>query len=105
MSRVGRLSRMPAPSHARTKLPPELPAACSEGSAPPGVVATLTPEPQPPPALRTRASIRPDRIHATMRSPCALIATAGAFAPAGETFIALPNFPPDGRWIVDKPLP
>ena len=45
--------------------------------------------------------MRPARIHATIRSPRALIATAGVNAPADETRVALPNRPPAGRSIVD----
>src|SRR6478735_6746918 len=96
---------MSATFHARMKLPPGVTAACSEVFGTPGAFATLSTELQPWPALRMRASMRPERIQATMRSPCALIATAGEKAPGDETFVALPNFPPEGRSIVDTPLP
>src|SRR3954451_17730693 len=96
---------MSAASHARTKLRPAVTAARSEVFGTPGAFATLNTEPQPWPAWRTRASIRPDRIHATTRSPRALIATAGANAPGEETLVALPNFPLEGRSIVDRPRP
>ena len=49
--------------------------------------------------------MRPERIHATIRSPRALIATAGVLEPGDETFVAVPNLPPEGRSIADRPRP